>query len=232
MPQSRTRKRPKKKAVNATLEGELMHVTSTMEKLMQSVRHEQQKLMAIVSMIGFYQNLWNKIEEHSGSYMAMESFYKFMDTYEKEMNPEDRAAIKCRKGCSFCCHIEVGVSEPEIDLIIDYIQEHDVAIDMARLELQQNFKDDKEHMLSPFSKCVFLTGQQECGIYPVRPMACRKHFVTTDPMLCDGHNNPENTEVVGVSADFKMESMATALLNLGYENSTLTRLLYKKLTQH
>jgi Fe-S-cluster containining protein len=84
-----------------------------------------------------------------------------------------------------------------------------------------NLKIDQEYLLkqaavgrktySDLSRCVFLKDNL-CNIYLVRPIACRKHWVKTDPSLCDISKNI--VKQVGGYFDVNTEILASALLNV------------------
>lgn len=95
-------------------------------------------------------------------------------------NPRESS---CKKGCNFCCHINVDVSEVEAELIVHYCEEKHIQIDKDYL-LRRRLTPWREVPLSNEAACTFLK-DGECGIYPVRPLACRTYFVGSEPIYCD-----------------------------------------------
>jgi Fe-S-cluster containining protein len=85
----------------------------------------------------------------------------------------------CRAGCAFCCAIPVAVSAPEALYIAAYLQETLSAATLvtlrthlqARVGERQGWAVDARHAHKRF--CVFLRDDRQCGIYSIRPLACR-----------------------------------------------------------
>lgn len=80
-----------------------------------------------------------------------------------------KGLIACKKGCSFCCHIQVQITQVEAN----YIAAH------AGVEARQSPKNDlippaKGSWVDPRRPCPFLKND-ECSIYEYRPLACRVH---------------------------------------------------------
>jgi len=85
-------------------------------------------------------------------YSFMDEFYKFVSKF-----------TPCKKGCSYCCHYEVAVSETEIS----YIEKN-----------TKHKRMKKYGPKAPFHRksCPFLKNGN-CSIYDQRPFACRRHVV-------------------------------------------------------
>ena len=83
--------------------------------------------------------------------------------------------VACDKGCTYCCHISVASSLPEVFLVADRLRDEldPLARFGARAALavdeQFSSKDRFEHGKA----CAFLGDDALCTIYPVRPLACR-----------------------------------------------------------
>jgi Fe-S-cluster containining protein len=85
----------------------------------------------------------------------------------------------CRAGCAFCCAIPVAVSAPEALYIAAYLQatlsaaaQVDLRTDLqARVEQRHGWAVDARHAHK--RHCVFLSAERQCGIYAIRPLACR-----------------------------------------------------------
>lgn len=86
-------------------------------------------------------------------------------------------AIQCRKGCWYCCHINVAVSILEAILIARAIRE----LKLADLEARVKETAPTIAGLTPKQRhakivtCPFLLDGL-CGIYPVRPGSCRAYL--------------------------------------------------------
>lgn len=108
---------------------------------------------------------------------------KLIDQLVAEAEPEDRQEFKCRKGCSFCCHMNVTISKDEADNIGAYCKKNNIPINKKHLK-RQLLVNEEELNFSPFSACVFLENNQ-CKIYEARPYACRNHHVYSEPEKCN-----------------------------------------------
>ena len=121
---------------------------------------------------------------HTAPLEVMREVYRLMD---EKISTITEPSIKCKKGCSFCCHLNVDITRLEAKLIAHYCNEQNIPIDKNYLVKQAEYSID-DIISSPHSACVFLKNN-ECSIYPVRPCGCRKLFVTTDPVFCDTHKD-------------------------------------------
>ncbi len=93
--------------------------------------------------------------------------------------------IACRSGCSWCCYLHVPMSQPEVQVILRYLQHRMSASERERL--QQRIEATAQRLQTVKSSdrlgrrvpCAFLNLQDNrCSIYPVRPAACRDHHST------------------------------------------------------
>jgi hypothetical protein len=149
---------------------------------------------------------------------ATRQVYKAIDDFFLKAPEENKKEIQCKAGCTACCFIDVDVSGDETATIINYCRENDISIDRDYL-LKQATVGRKSY--SELSRCVFLKDDL-CSIYPVRPIACRKHWVKTDPALCDFSKNIINQ--VGGYFDVNTEILASAMLNVD-ENGPLEKMI-------
>lgn len=118
-------------------------------------------------------------------------------------------AISCKAGCAACCRQLVPLSLFEADALADWIRslppEHQAAVgarfDAAIAALENKGMLQKLDIASipePGSKeepefareylragvpCPFLENES-CGIYPIRPAACREYLVTSPAQFC------------------------------------------------
>lgn len=139
---------------------------------------------------------------------ATKEVYKAIDGFFNGAPEENKKEIQCKPGCTACCFIDVDVSGDEAAVIIDYCRENNIEIDREYLT-KQTTAGRKSY--SDLSRCVFLK-ENLCSIYPVRPIACRKHWVKTDPALCDFSKNIVNR--VDGYFDVNTEILASAILNV------------------
>ena len=140
---------------------------------------------------------------------TIKEVYKAIDKYFENAPEENKKGIQCKTGCTACCFIDVDISEDEAAIILNYCNENGIEIDKEYLEKQAAVGRKK---YSELSRCVFLKEDNLCSIYPVRPIACRKHWVKTDPSLCDFSKNIIHQ--VGGYFDINTEILASALLNV------------------
>ena len=134
--------------------------------------------------------------------------------------------ISCRRGCSFCCHMNVDITEDEGHYLIHYCQTHGIEIDEEYLVKQLPLKMET-HMMSPHSACVFLKSG-ECSVYEARPHACRKYFALFDPILCSSESLSAQQ---GFLFNRKVELYASALLQAsttGHMAEMLLHLLHQQ----
>ena len=170
--------------------------------------------------INHYKDELNRAVGESNLESAIIGFYELMDENSDTMDQETKNRISCRKGCAHCCHLFVSVSMREAVVIKGHCDDNDILIDKEYLKKQSNYKQ-KDYSLQENSACVFLNDSNECKIYNVRPLACRKYFVISDPDLCDAKKYPSG--IVAKVSDINAELMASAMVD--GENSLSQSLL-------
>lgn len=92
----------------------------------------------------------------------------------------------CSKGCGFCCHLEVEITQDEAILLAKIVHDgHE--IDRKKLSIQAS-RERKSPEWTPYlqesNRCVFLGKENSCQVYADRPSICRKHVVASDPKEC------------------------------------------------
>ena len=113
--------------------------------------------------------------------------HRGMDAFITAWFSDERPKPLCH-GCTTgsCCRYQVDISESEAFFLASVVEEGYVQIDRERLEKQAAVPDDKEDddrisawLALPFQDrtCVFLTANNRCGVYEMRPMVCRKWFI-------------------------------------------------------
>jgi len=165
----------------------------TIEQILKLVNGYSDQLRAL--------RIQNRIETTKEVYRAIDGFFA-------KAPEENKKEIQCKTGCTACCFIDVDVSGDEAAVIINYCKENGIEIDKEYLT-EQAAAGRKTY--SNLSRCVFLKDNL-CSIYPVRPIACRKHWVKTDPALCDFSKNIINE--IGGYFDVNTEILASAVLNV------------------
>jgi hypothetical protein len=148
--------------------------------------------------------------------------FKAIDGFFNAAPEDNKKEIQCKTGCTACCFIEIDISGDEAAVIVDYCRENGIEIDREYI-IKQAAAGRKTY--SALSRCVFLKDDL-CSIYPVRPVACRKHWVKSDPSLCDFSENKVNR--VNGYFDVNTEILASALLNVA-ETGPLEKMLLKEM---
>jgi len=111
------------------------------------------------------------------------SFYEEAEKIQQilldSIHPEkqDSIPIACTKGCSYCCGLKVVATEPEFYIIRDYLIDRfpkakidQIVAGLQRFLSQMETCNTRSEKLAV--KCSFLD-DGACGIYQVRPFACR-----------------------------------------------------------
>lgn len=121
--------------------------------------------------------------------------------------------IRCRRGCSHCCHGPVEIWPHEAALLVEIAREAGMELDRARLERQSRYApDDWRQQPVADRACGFLGDDGACKVYEFRPNACRKLLVVTDPALCDADRHPP--ESVGRWFSWEAEMLESAALEV------------------
>jgi hypothetical protein len=167
----------------------------------------QETIEQILKLIDGYTDQLRKLRIQN-PVQSTKEVYKAIDSFFAAAPAENKQAIQCKAGCTACCFIDVDICQDEAAVIVDYCRETGIGIDREYLTRQAAVG---RKTYSPLSKCVFLKDNC-CSIYPVRPIACRKHWVKTDPALCDFSKNIANP--VGGYFDVNTEILASAVLNV------------------
>jgi len=189
------------------------HLAALMEQ-----PENQERINQILQVVKGYKDQLNALRVQS-NIGTIKEVYKAIDNFFDKAPEENKKDITCKPGCTACCFIDVDISFDEVAAIIHYCTENAIEIDKEYLKKQAAVGRKK---YSEFSRCVFLKDNM-CSIYPVRPVACRKHWVKTDPSLCDFSKNIAHP--IGRYIDINTEVLASAVLNVGGSGSFETMLL-------
>lgn len=113
------------------------------------------------------------------------------DFYKKDIN------VSCRMKCSHCCHINLDVSEFEMNYILNKItlSEEQKEYIKKQADFINHYKKENKIMndiyailrKNKLSACPFLKDDL-CSIYELRPIACRSYLSIDDPKDCDTFN--------------------------------------------
>jgi len=173
----------------------------------------EEDLNRVVQGLIYYRDQYKKIVgDDQDTLSATATFYAGIDEAMKQMREEDKAQISCKKGCSYCCHINVDISMDEAKLIVEHCVEKSIPIYVERLKAQLGMNNDKRRNLGENTACAFLDVEQgTCNVYEYRPAACRKYIVFSDPLLCDAKENPGATVTQFINQ--KAELITAGIMN-------------------
>lgn len=123
--------------------------------------------------------IFAKLSVSKESYFKkLEALYAFLDDLYSFIGK----FIPCRRGCDYCCYIEISISSLEAE----YIE--------SNLGIRRNLNYDKKEFFG--TPCPFLD-DSACSIYKYRPYVCRRHHALFDNPkwcqldLCDKHTFPQ-----------------------------------------
>lgn len=146
---------------------------------------------------------------------ALDRFQRASERLGDEVGEAARGAgAQCKAGCHGCCYQLIALDFVEALLIARWLRSRgrttveliDKLIEQAKA--QQGFA--REEWFHEAKPCVFLNEQKQCSIHPVRPLACRTYFVTTDPKLChpDAGLQTVTTFTASIDAHFRLVGVA------------------------
>lgn len=108
----------------------------------------------------------------------------------------------CGPGCAYCCHLPVTLSVAEALRIVEHVGALGAA-EQARVRAAVSAADeaaagdDDEALFLARRPCAFLGADGRCGIYAVRPLACRGHAATDRQGCADAHAAPADPAAAG-----------------------------------
>ncbi len=130
-------------------------------------------------LVSMEESMFERISKHQGNPLTkLRVLYEFMDelyTFVNRFTP-------CKKGCNYCCHYLVSVT----DIEVAYIESKSKIRRLKTLLPRNDFHG---------YPCPFLKNGT-CGIYQARPFVCRKHVtmcqtsIWCDPNRCNTEKFP------------------------------------------
>jgi Fe-S-cluster containining protein len=135
------------------------------------------------------------------------------------------AKVSCTKGCAACCDLLVLVSWPEALFIAHGLEERGLTakyLPLLRKQAQAGTYDGV-NSLNYFIRrisCAFLQEDRTCGIYEIRPTACRYHAVISPAELCEIRDSETPTVALDThKQEVKLVSgFIAALISTGFRN--------------
>ena len=126
-----------------------------------------------------------------------------------QLRNEDGIVPTCKLGCCHCCRYHILINIAEIHTMVQYIkrelsknqinglrvrtqQWH--AWDNSRPDRHPSVKIEEQEDFSTYVHCCPLLVDGACSVYPVRPVVCRTHYVSSPSSLCFATKDPESTE--------------------------------------
>jgi Fe-S-cluster containining protein len=154
--------------------------------------------------------------------------YSILDKLMEETKASEKTS--CRKGCAFCCKMNVDVTPMEADLIIDYCEQKNIPIDQQYLQLQAAVPKHELAFHPMVAACAFLSEDNTCRIYPVRPVACRKYLVISPAENCDIKKYPDAMICASLNVPAEIVTSAVDSIQLGVIGS-LPKLLLRRISE-
>ena len=111
----------------------------------------------------------------------------------------NRPVAACQRGCSFCCHLQVGVTAPEVFAVVDYARSHfsPTLLESVTERAEQNALAVRglpaKAQAAKRRLCAFLE-DGACLVYEARPVHCRRyHSLEVEPCrrAFEEHRAPE-----------------------------------------
>ncbi len=123
------------------------------------------------------------------------------------LRDEEGVTPSCQMGCSLCCRYHIAMNMAEAHTLAQYVK-RELSVDQIndlRLRTHQwhewdntrpsRFPSDQlndQTDLSNYEYCCPLLVEGVCIAYPVRPVVCRMHFVSSPPPYCDDSKDTES----------------------------------------
>lgn len=109
----------------------------------------------------------------SAAVSAVERIGSLMD---RRLPGEFERRPVCQRGCSYCCHIQVEVSIPEVARAVEFAKKNFSPEEISALTVRARAGAEgargKNATTYPVQPCAFLV-DGECSVYEARPLACR-----------------------------------------------------------
>ncbi len=137
-------------------------------------------------------------------FKALAALYDLLDRIYSHTD----GLIACKKGCSYCCHMQVIVTQVEADYIAAQS-----GVTAKRLATPGN--PDSESWINSSKPCPFLRANQ-CSIYLYRPVNCRTHVsFEQDAQKC-GFDSTSNISMIDREASLPGAMQAYREIALRY----------------
>jgi Fe-S-cluster containining protein len=111
---------------------------------------------------------------------VLQRAYASVDALGDQILARSGTQLACCSGCAFCCYFKVDVRAQQAFLIADYIRRYFTSEEIAAVVKKAKKNVDLIALMSAAEQeatnieCALLKDGR-CSVYPVRPLACRKH---------------------------------------------------------
>lgn len=187
--------------------GELF-VTEKLKSCISEYLDNDEAMKYVGEFVLHYMSEYSRALKETNEASAAYSFYAVMDQMIELALKDPKYTVSCREGCSYCCEQLVEINDHEAQLIVEWCDRESIEIDRGRL-LSQSRYTLKTWSNHSDRACIFLE-EGRCKIYKIRPIYCRKYFVTTPPRKC----NVDTKKHVAMFVDFKVEALVSAVWNI------------------
>jgi Fe-S-cluster containining protein len=140
---------------------------------------------------------------------AAKGLFKIVD--EAVSNNPAMEQVTCTKGCAHCCYKLTLIGIPEGLIIAEEMSRDSLPALQKAAETVCEGRFDDQSYFELQTPCVFLSEDNTCGVYEVRPSCCRYHFSIDDPDMCRPDSDAENIRFINP------DQMQQPLLKLGLE---------------
>lgn len=146
----------------------LAKVTERIERSGLSAKPELIELAAMVAIVD------GALDASGGSRRAVARVVAIQD--KSNAAAPFHGEVACRKGCTFCCSLNVSASAPQAFAVADHVRTNapDLAAEIARIdEADRRTRGlDAHGRFLTKAFCAFLV-DGACSVYPARPAVCR-----------------------------------------------------------
>lgn len=131
--------------------------------------------------------VYAEVTKHLQEGLEVGSVVRLVDSIHREASEfmailnhhRDAKKMACKKGCDWCCYINVDASVPEVIALVAHIRATYTGEQLA--ELKQRVADaysktaglDPQQRVRAHVPCPLLTAGGQCSVYQRRPLVCR-----------------------------------------------------------
>lgn len=203
---------PDDTAMQAVVNQRLTEFRANAERAVESINTR-----ALSRMPEFNKRAAALVHSHESKGFLIRKLYKLAD----EMYHVEPGETACRRGCSHCCHIAVGVTATEADYIGKCI-----GIKATPSKHVRHVPDFAGFDYGYHNPCTFLVNG-ECSIYEHRPLACRTHYnLDVDELLC--RLDPPKTWAVPYMNTIPIQTVMAAIASPGWKVADIRTWFPKK----